>query len=82
MDSTTASGVSSAWTPQLRGVGEAVRIDLFHLPGLVRMEQEVAARGATRQGQRSARVHDARTGHAPSTEANSVPKPRLVISRV
>jgi hypothetical protein len=45
--------------------GETEEAKLFHLPRFVRMEEEVAARGAPRDRQRRARIHDASSGHAP-----------------
>jgi hypothetical protein len=44
------------------------------------MEEEVAARGAPRDRQRSARIHDASSGHARPIEANAVPTSLHVIS--
>ena len=55
---------------ELSGIGEAVPIHPFHLPRLVRIEEEVASCGAPRKRHGGAGVDDAGSGHAASN-ANS-----------
>ena len=50
---------------QLRRVGKAIPIHLLHLPRLIGMEEEVAARGAPRERQGGACIDDAGSGHRP-----------------
>ena len=52
---------------QLRRVGEAVPVRLLHLTRLVRMQEEVAARGAPAQRQGGCGIDDAGSGHVVST---------------
>jgi len=65
---------------ELRGVREAVPIHLLHLPRFVGMQEEVTARGASRERQGGARIHDTASGHAVLTQANAVPTPSNVFS--
>ena len=66
---------------ELRCVAEAIPVALLDLPGLVGLigiEQEVAARGATRHRESRAGIDDAGSGHTRWSEAKTMPTGRSV----